>query len=109
MSLPEAVAATEDSLGLLAKSSTSRGMPALSDTEKQGHDGMGFIMMSRLITAFNQRLPLDLNIYDGVMWSVATTLSERSVANGSKPVSMPDFTSGLWAKPRKHEIQRTLN
>ena len=86
----------------------SKGMRALSDTEKQGHGGMDFIMMSRLITALNLGLPLDLNVYDGVMWSAVTPLSELSVANGSKPVSMPDFTGGLWAKPRKHEIQRIL-
>ena len=86
----------------------SMGMRALSDTEKQGHGGMDFIMMSRLITAINLGLPLDLNVYDGVTWSAVTPLSERSVANGSKPVNMPDFTGGLWAKPRKHEIQRVL-
>ena len=86
----------------------SRGMRALSDTEKQGHGGMPFIMMSRLITALNLGLPLDLNVYDAVMWSAVTPLGELSVANGSKPVSMPDFTGGLWAKPREHEIQRIL-
>ena len=63
----------------------------ISDSFKQGHGGMDFIMMYRLIRALNLGLPLDLNVYDGVMWSAVTPLSEISVSTGSTPIPFPKF------------------
>ena len=45
-------------------------LQALAAEHKQGHGGMDFIMMYRLIRCLNQGLPLDLNVYDGVLWSM---------------------------------------
>jgi hypothetical protein len=41
-------------------------------------------------------------VYDSVMMSVITPLSEKSIAGGSAPVECPDFTRGAWKtrKPR---------
>jgi hypothetical protein len=36
------------------------------------------------------------DVYDSVTSSVISPLSEMSVASGSKPVSVPDFTKGKW-------------
>ncbi len=41
-----------------------------------------------------------MDIYDAAMWSVLSPLSERSIAQRSKPVLIPDFTRGKW-KQRK--------
>lgn len=75
---------------------------------KAGHGGMDFVMIYRLIKCLNEGLPLDINIYDSVLWSSITPLSELSVAGGSKPVSVPDFTGGTWKTARTSEVLRTL-
>ena len=63
-----------------------------------GHGGMDFMMDYRLIYCLQNGLPLDMNVYDGVTWSAVIPLSEFSVANGSYPVKIPDFTRGAWDK-----------
>ena len=83
-------------------------LKAISANFKQGHGGMDFVMMYRLIQCLNLGVALDLNVYDGVMWSAITPLSEQSVAERSMPVSVPDFTGGRWKHERQNEIMRTL-
>lgn len=61
-----------------------------------GHGGMDTLMLWRLIDCLRNGLPLDMSVYDGVLWSAMAPLSEWSVANGSVPVDVPDFTSGSW-------------
>jgi len=61
-----------------------------------GHGGMDFIMQLRLIYCLQNGLPLDMDVYDGVSQSAIIPLSEFSVANGSFPVRIPDFTRGAW-------------
>ena len=63
-----------------------------------GHGGMDFIMDYRLIYCLQNGLPLDMDVYDAAEWSCITPLSEYSVANGSFPVKVPDFTRGAWQK-----------
>ena len=65
---------------------------SISKDFKQGHGGMDFVMMYRLIRCLNLGLPLDINIYDSVMWSAITPLSEISVASNSLSIPVPDFT-----------------
>lgn len=61
-----------------------------------GHGGMDYIEDFRLIDALRQgRLP-DMDVYDAAAWSVVSGLSEKSVANNSRPVDFPDFTRGKW-------------
>jgi hypothetical protein len=64
--------------------------------------------MYRLIRCLNLGLPLDLNVYDGVLWSAVTPLSELSVANNSLPIPIPDFTNGHWKSETKKEIMRVI-
>ena len=75
---------------------------------KEGHGGMDFIMIYRLISCLNKGLPLDMNVYDGVIWSAITPLSEISVANNSNAIKMPDFMSGLWKEEQDLEIMRSI-
>jgi len=37
-----------------------------------------------------------MDVYDAAAWSAVGPLSESSVANRSKSVDIPDFTSGSW-------------
>jgi predicted dehydrogenase len=61
-----------------------------------GHGGMDFLMNWRTIDCLRNGLPLDIDVYDAAAWSVIAPLSEWSVANHSKPINVPDFTSGSW-------------
>ena len=40
-----------------------------------------------------------IDVYDAVAWMVITPLSEVSIAKGSMPVGIPDFTYGQWIEP----------
>ena len=73
-----------------------------------GHGGMDFVMIYRLIRCLNEGLPLDINVYDGVLWSSITPLSELSVAQNSASVKVPDFTGGSWKTPHTSEMLRDL-
>jgi len=81
---------------------------SIADQFKQGHGGMDFIMMYRLVRCLNLGLPLDMNVYDGAMWSAITPLSELSVSEKSTSVPIPDFTAGMWKKASGLEIMREV-
>jgi hypothetical protein len=61
-----------------------------------GHGGMDFLMDWRTIDCLRNGLPLDIDVYDAALWSSISPLSEKSVANRSSSVDVPDFTSGSW-------------
>ena len=65
-------------------------------TAAGGHGGMDFVMLWRMIYCLRNGQPLDQDVYDAASWSVVSPLSERSVANRSEPVDVPDFTRGKW-------------
>jgi predicted dehydrogenase len=80
----------------------------ISESFKQVHGGMDFIMIYRLISCLNKGIPLDINVYDSVMWSAITPLSELSVSLDSQPIAFPDFTGGNWKEKRASEIMREI-
>lgn len=81
-------------------------LKGISKDFKQGHGGMDFVMIYRLISCLNLGLPLDINVYDSVMWSAVTPLSELSVASKSLSLPFPDFTGGKWKDKNELEIMR---
>ena len=81
----------------------------LAAEHPQGHGGMDFVMMYRLIRCLNLGQPLDLNVYDGAMWSMVGALSEASVAAGSKRMDIPDMTAGRWKQSVPHPVNRSLD
>jgi len=83
-------------------------LKSISQEFKQGHGGMDFVMIYRLVRCLNLGLPLDINVYDSVMWSAVTPLSELSVAGNSLSIPFPDFTGGTWKKTNNLEIMREL-
>ena len=78
------------------------------DENAVGHGGMDFVMIYRLIRCLNEGQALDINVYDSALWSAITPLSQLSVANGSKPIKIPDFTGGSWKTVRKNEVLRQI-
>lgn len=69
-----------------------------------GHGGMDFIEDYRLIQALKEGVAPDIDVYDSVVWSAIIPLSIESVAKGSAPVAMPDFTRGNWKKERPLQV-----
>jgi hypothetical protein len=61
-----------------------------------GHGGMDFLEDYRLIQCLLSGEPTDMNVYDAAAWSCICELTERSVADRSRPVDVPDFTRGRW-------------
>lgn len=66
------------------------------DARGAGHGGMDYLEDYRLVKCLREGLPLDMSVYDAAAWSAVSELTERSVANGSKPMAFPDFTRGMW-------------
>ena len=69
--------------------------------EHGGHGGMDYIMWYRLIKNLNEGNALDMDVYDGVNWSVIVPLTKLSVELGSIPVKFPDFSRGRWKEERE--------
>jgi len=63
-----------------------------------GHGGMDFFVLHAFIEAIKRKEPMPLDVYDCASWMAVTTLSESSIAQGSKPMEFPDFTRGAWMK-----------
>jgi hypothetical protein len=61
-----------------------------------GHGGMDFVMNWRHLDCVRQGITPDSVVYDAASWSSILELSSLSVATGSMPVAIPDFTRGLW-------------
>ncbi len=61
-----------------------------------GHGGMDFMMDWRLIDCLRNGLPLDMDVYDGALWSAVIPLTDVSVQRHSKTVDIPDFSRGAW-------------
>jgi hypothetical protein len=57
---------------------------------------MDFVLNWRLLDCLRGGFTPDSVVYDGAAWSSIDELSERSVAAGSMPVVIPDFSRGLW-------------
>lgn len=50
----------------------------------------------RLIDSLRNGIPVEMDVYDAALTSAVIPLSEWSVANGSQPIKVPDFTAGAW-------------
>ena len=67
---------------------------------KGGHDGMDWLEFDRMFDCYLEGRPFEIDVYDAASWMVVTALSEKSIALGSMPVEVPDFTKGEWITRR---------
>lgn len=88
----------EDEMKKLEEKYTPEIVKLIGEMAKKvgGHGGMDFMMDWRLIDCLRNGLPLDQDVYDAALWSAIAPLSEKSVANRSNSVDVPDFTKGAW-------------
>ena len=70
---------------------------AFKASEKTGgHGGMDYLVMRAFIESVQNHTVPPIDVYDAAAWLSVTVLSEQSIALGSAPVAVPDFTSGMW-------------
>ena len=61
-----------------------------------GHGGMDALTLQAFCEAVRDRTVPPIDVYDCAAWMCLTCLSEQSIACGSMPVAIPDFTNGKW-------------
>ena len=66
---------------------------------KSGHGGMDWLVLRAFVESVKSESKPPIDVYDAVAWMVITPLSEASIAKGSMPVEIPDFTYGEWIEP----------
>ena len=67
---------------------------------------MDFVMLWRVVHCLREGIPLDQDVYDAASWSAISPLTERSVANRSLPVDIPDFTRGRYKTREPLQVAR---
>jgi hypothetical protein len=67
-----------------------------------GHGGTDYLELKMFVEAVRNQTQTPIDVYESVIMSANGPLSEESIANGSSPVKVPDFTRGKWKtrKPR---------
>ena len=88
----------EQEMAELTKIHTPEIVKLMGELAKEigGHGGMDFLMNWHLIDCLRNGLPMDQDVYDAAAWSSIIPCSEWSVANGSEPIRVPDFTCGSY-------------
>ncbi len=62
------------------------------------HDGMDYLVLRAFIESVQDRTEPPIDVYDAASWMSITALTEASIAMGSAPVAVPDFTCGRWTE-----------
>lgn len=68
----------------------------IDDGVQGSHDGMDYLLFDYIFDALIEGKPFYIDVYDAAAWMSISALSEKSIALGSAPVEIPDFTNGLW-------------
>ncbi|MDF2659610.1 MAG: Alpha-N-acetylgalactosaminidase, partial [Paenibacillus sp.] len=68
----------------------------LRDGVKGGHGGMDHLVLRAFAESVKNGTDTPIDVYDTAVWMAITVLSEDSIALGSAPVCIPDFTKGKW-------------
>ncbi len=95
----------EDDLKIMREQFTHPLWKKLEERAKSGgHGGMDFVMNWRHLDCIRTGKTPDSVVYDAAAWSCIIEVSVRSVAVGSAPVIVPDFTRGLWKTMKPLDI-----
>jgi predicted dehydrogenase len=74
------------------------------EARNHGHGGADYIEIHQFLKAVRNRTQTPIDDYDTAVWSAICPLTEQSVASGSQPVAVPDFTRGKWKTRKPVEI-----
>ena len=61
-----------------------------------GHGGVDLIELGYFAEAVRDKKQTPIDVYESVLMSCVVALSGDSIAKGSQPVKVPDFTRGKW-------------
>ncbi len=61
-----------------------------------GHGGADFFVVRAFLDAVRSGGPAPIDVYDAAALSAIIPLSAKSLAEGSRPQEIPDFTRGKW-------------
>lgn len=67
-----------------------------ADAENAGHGGIDYFVLRAFIESVKAKVAPPIDVYDAAAWSAISPLSEQSIAKGSAPIQIPDFTRGKW-------------
>ena len=67
---------------------------------EHSHGGADFMSMHQFVSAVRAGVQTPVDVYDSATWSAISPLTEKSVANKSAAVDVPDFTRGRWRLTR---------
>ena len=67
-----------------------------ADAENAGHGGIDYFVLRAFIESIKAKVAPPIDVYDAAAWSAISPLSEESIAKGSAPIQIPDFTRGKW-------------
>ena len=70
----------------------------MTDEEKANdfHGGVDGLEFKSFIDCLRENKPMVMDVYDAAAWMCISCLSEASIAQGSMPQEIPDFTHGQW-------------
>ncbi|MBQ7761817.1 MAG: Gfo/Idh/MocA family oxidoreductase [Clostridia bacterium] len=71
-----------------------------------GHGGMDYVELREFIDRLKSGEEMLIDVYDAASWMVITALSESSIAEGGKPMQIPDFTRGKWLEREPVDVLR---
>ena len=63
-----------------------------------GHGGMDYLVLDAFYDCIRTNTKPPIDVYDAAVLMAVTAASEESIAKGSAPVEIPDFTNGKWMK-----------
>ena len=63
---------------------------------KKGHGGMDTLVIRAMCESIKKGITPPIDVYDTAAWMAITALSEKSIAEGGRPVEIPDFTRGKY-------------
>ena len=61
---------------------------------------MDFFLINSFVHHARENTDPPFDVYDAATWMAITPLSEQSIAAGSQPMPIPDFTRGRWMNRR---------
>ena len=67
-----------------------------------GHGGVDLIELGYFAEAVRDQKQTPIDTYESVLMSCVVALSGESIAKGSQPVEVPDFTRGKWRTRKPH-------
>lgn len=74
------------------------------DGVKAGHGGMDWLVLRAFFESAMAGVQPPIDVYDTASWMCISVLSEQSIAIGSAPIAIPDFTNGKWMIAEKRKL-----